>query len=177
LVALLGACNNGDVGDAPERHRINEQTATYRGIGLGNSRRQVTAALGKADPFRNDPAAPLRRPDANLAPAFDCKTGQRRGPHWGETLRYEQVTFIMDGGRVCDFIVTEAGAATNRGVAIGDQLEDSEAAYSDIKCGIANEGSEYPQFPYCAGYLGPRRFIWFGGDPIDTIQMNTERFG
>jgi hypothetical protein len=183
---LLTACNGDDglfgeggpdVGHAPERHRIDEHVATYRGVGFRDSATEVTAAFGRSPPLRNDPVTPLGRNHTyvDLAPSFRCVYP---GPGLGSdrTMRYEQVSFFLNRDLVCGFAVIEDGAATNRRVAVGDPLREAEDAYPDIECGTANEGTEYATFPYCAGRLRPSKYIWFGGNPINTIQMNNEGF-
>lgn len=67
--------------------------------------------------------------------------------------------------------VARPGAATSRGVAIGDPLDEAANAYPGLECGVKNEDSEYPTFRYCTGRVAADRDIWFGQDPIRSITM------
>ena len=70
-------------------------------------------------------------------------------------------------------IVNAEGARVDGGrVTIGDQLEPAEAAYR-LRCGTANEGSEYEHFPACTGKIARNRYVWFGGEPIRNVTLAT----
>ena len=90
-------------------------------------------------------------------------------------MRYPTITFSTCRGQVHDFGVTSEGATTRGGVAIGDDLDAAKDAYPKLRCGVANEGTEYEEYPYCTGRVAPQRFIWFGDDPIQTITLGARR--
>jgi hypothetical protein len=157
-----------------EERTIDEVAGSYRGAGVGDRRAAVSAALGEAVPLSgSEPLDPLGGGAEHGASGFLCK-GRAPGPR--EFLRYEEVVYLLDGGEVCGWILGRDGSATRAGVAIGDPLADAEAAYPGLVCDEAHQGDEDESFPYCAGRLEKRRYIWFGGDPIDTIQMNSEHY-
>jgi hypothetical protein len=64
-------------------------------------------------------------------------------------------------------------------VAIGDPLDKAKSAYPGIRCGrhtYANDqGINVIDFPYCAEMTAPSRYLWFGGDPIDTVEISTNK--
>ena len=178
--------------DIPPKDAIDEDAGTFRGVGFGHGRRKAVGAFGDTAPIRGRPITPLGRKqqDIHSAPAFNCWT---RDDFWGpvDWLLYEDVSFFLASGAICEFTVIEEGAATKRGVAIGDPLADAERAYPELECGVVDYGREHTDLaPTCVGRLGPLRrrqqpnsdrgdpgrWIWFGGDPIDTIQMNNRRF-
>ena len=60
---------------------------------------------------------------------------------------------------------------------IGDSLDEVRERYPGLRCGIRNEGTEYVEYPYCTGKLGPGRYIWFGENPVKSITMATQVMG
>jgi hypothetical protein len=69
--------------------------------------------------------------------------------------------------RVAVIDVVARGAATSRGVAAGDRIAQAKEAYPELRCGTIHDGQDRA----CAGKIGKRRFIWFGGDPIEAIAV------
>jgi hypothetical protein len=86
-------------------------------------------------------------------------------------LRYEDVQFTVYDDSVQDLSVAGSGVETTRGVGIGDDLDVVRAAYPTLRCGRANEGSEYERYEFCTGRVNDRLWIWFGGDPVDSITV------
>lgn len=89
---------------------------------------------------------------------------------------YPDVFVTSVRGRVNDLSVVAQQAQTRRDVGVGDGLAGARRAYPQLQCGTALEGSEYATYPVCTARLGPRRYIWFGEDPIDTIAMDVGPF-
>jgi hypothetical protein len=146
---------------------IDELAGSYRGVRFGDTRNAVLESFGEPPPTEYEGNSPLRRRSDSGAPAWNCDI--HPDLRLADFMRYEEVSFALDDGQVCDFVVIEGGAATQRGVAIGQELGKAKQVYPDLECGVANEGTDYRAYPYCAGKIAHQRFIWFGGDPIDTI--------
>jgi len=90
-----------------------------------------------------------------------------------DLLKYDNVAFIVGPSGVYAFIVTEDGAATTRGVAIGDSIEKARTAYP-VRCievagGESLLGGE-EFYPSCGATLDRLR-VWFGRDPIRSITL------
>ena len=155
---------------------MDELRGEYRGIAIGDSESKARSRFGR--PSRG------REGECDLCPAgttVDDELGQPTvvdsppGPPGSDrSLRYRRVVFMVSGGRVFGLLVTDRRAATRRGVGIGDPLERVSERYRALRCGIANEGSEYRTYPYCAGRLG-RLFVSFGEDPIKSITVSSTR--
>jgi hypothetical protein len=169
------------IGKAPEHKVINEEVPAFRGVPLGASKARITHRFGpvsSTNPERVQGSPLGVRPyDLKSDNAWDCVTGHDvlGNQHPAGVMRYRGVVLFTDR-RSCAFITTEDGAATQRGVAIGDPMDDAERAYPVLHCGTANEDTEYATYPFCAGRL-PHTWIWFGGDPIDTIQLSISPLG
>jgi len=171
---MLTACGS-EVGGAPERPRVDEAQGTYRGVGLEASAGEVIATFGKSPPLRNDPVIPLGSDLGELAIPWHppCPAGPGRI----RVLRYRWVSFGLLNNRVCEMIVAEDGAATQQDVAVGDSLDEAADAFPHFQCGdeYAGEGlfGNEATVPYCSGKVAEQRYLWFGGDPVNVIEMNT----
>jgi hypothetical protein len=156
---------------------IDENAGTYRGVGLGDPIPAIKHVFGEQRPAGDyEPGAPFRYPEGGHDGPLVISFGDY--DPFGPTFRYYDVVFIFKGRQgLGAFEVVEPGAATRRGVGIGDPLEAAERAYPELACGTVNEDTEYVEYPACAGKLGPGRFIWIGGDPIKSITMSTNSLG
>ena len=177
LAGLIGGCGTTHytnqpapitepLGSRPERHLIDERAGTYGGVGLGASPNTVERALG---PLVGGPAS-RRDPFQFFS---EIHAGDQSRPKTAGWLANNEVFFGLKGGQVADLTVRRDGSSTDRGVAIGDPLDDADGAYPGLTCGTAQLGSEYEQYPACTGQVAPDVFIWFGGDPIDAIELDT----
>lgn len=148
---------------------IDEQAGAYRGVRLGTSERRVIRAFGQ----------PERSP--GFAPAGESPSRARvpaslpANPNRGGLLKFRGVAFLgSPESGVYAFIVTQRGATTTRGVAIGDSLDVARSRY-DLRCtDVAGGesllgGEEF--YPSCRARLGRGIHIWFGGDPIRSITL------
>ena len=152
---------------------IDEQAGSYGGVTMGMRRADVVARLG--EPGEGDGFVPLGEsfPDVGGPPAVRVwPPGQRTPP---TAMRYEGVAFLVSSRGVYAFIVTEDGARTTRGVAVGDALADARRRYR-LGCGagVGREplfGGDRETYPTCRGTLDERRRIWFGEDPIRSIAV------
>ena len=142
---------------------IDEMRGTYRGVGLGGPREAMFAAFGVTKPAspENAAAMPLE--------------GETRGawtldypkPYCGMPIyRYQRAAFGFTCGKLLWIVTTEPGAQTARGVAVGDPLRNVAAAYPEAVCGTAGD-----QYAACSAKLAKGRFIWFGGNPVATIEL------
>lgn len=119
-------------------------------------------------------------------PAIRCRIRRRRseskhptrkdlrpsglGSREATYFRYEHAAFGFYGGELLWIDVAEPGAATERGVGIGDALETVRRAYPEVECSVLNEG-EVREFDACAGQILAQRYLWFGGDPATAIAI------
>ena len=169
MVATLLASCGGE--ETPEQGRIDELQGTYRGVGLEDSGSEVIGIFGKSPPLRSNPVTPTGRDvtELNFAPRVPCDLSHRGR---SAVFRYELVAFSLETPLVCDVKIIDEGAATTRGIAIGDSLDEAKDAYPNLRCGDFIRG-EALRVPFCSGRVAKHRYIWFGDDPIDSIEMNT----
>jgi hypothetical protein len=159
-------------------HAIDEVAGSYSGVGIGNDPARMmevfgpTRALGESDAFR-----PTGAQDFSEGPWFVQAAGG---------FAYEDVLFWLrpsdrgiggepaKTGRIWGFEITSPGVETARGVAMGDDLDAVQGAYSGFECG-ENDRGEYGTNNYCMGTVAPGRFLYFGGDPITSISVTQGR--
>jgi hypothetical protein len=164
--------------DAPAL--IDEVRGTYRGVGIGASAAAVRRALG-ARKFAGAGAPFWPLGAGSFAEVGGAMTIRYPGipstPRTPELLRYQQVSFLLLDDKVFALMITDDGAATSRGLAIGGDLDDADERYEGLNCEDVEIGDFGETFPYCAGVLAPERHIWFGQDPIRSITITTTSFG
>jgi hypothetical protein len=173
-LTALGGCGS-ESGTAEEKQAIDEKAGTYGGVGLDASAADVVDVFGESPPLGDDPVIPLGSDVTELdTSSSGCPPG---GP--GGWLRYEVVSFVLVDDRVCEVIIAEEGAATRRGVAVGDDLDAASEAYPEFECGEAADGEglfgTQPTFSYCTGSIGDH-YLWFGGDPVNVIELNAKPY-
>jgi hypothetical protein len=154
-------------GGQPTRNSIiDEASGTYRGLGLGDSRRAVQRKFGPPAPF--DPDQAIGGPPT-ITPPGPLTQEAARTDH---TLRYRGVSFSVIRGSVYAVIVTASGAQTRRGVAIGDPFARVKDEYPQADCEPAEGGliSER-DYPYCTIRIRRDRYLFFSHDPISDITM------
>lgn len=150
--------------------RIDDRRGTVNGVGIGDPVAAMERRFGEkqaADAYR-EPAVPL-----------SVDVGESEGPsHFGlgpPVYRYEHMSFFAEDGRIVAFMVV-GDAETTSGIAIGDDLDRVRDVYPRARCGEAPRG-EYGHYPACVVRLGPRRVVWFGGDPVSTIMAGIRELG
>ena len=170
LAVLAGGVACG--GDAttespPTRARvIDEVRGIYRGVRLESTPAEVHQVFGAKGPAgENEPGTPLK---GDAYGAWSIQYADRPCP--SPVNRYDYVAFGFSCGKLLWIVTTEPRAETTRGIAVGDPLVDVEQAYPEAICGKAG-GGEYQEYPACSAEVAERRFIWFGGDPITTIEL------
>lgn len=172
LCVAFGGCRDHTSGANPDALHVNERTGLVRGVGIGSSKAQVAARFGSYGRHpRAYPPEPLGTGDEGAGDPYYARSGPYHlGPgglpeRVQVTLRYRGVSFFTLYGRVFGFMVTKPEATTARGVSIGDHLGDAREKYPELKCEGASEGETgVADAAECSGRVGPRRFIWFGGD-------------
>ena len=172
LALALAAC--GEAEPTP----IDELRGTYRGVGIGDSPKEVRRVFGDTDATTSGgPITPRKAGFSELggptSMAPSCPPGDP-----GQVLRYDDVSFLYCQGRVWAFIVAAHGARTRREVALGDDLSSARERYGPkVRCGEAPIGEGGDTFPYCSGQLSRNRWIWFGRDPVESITVSAARIG
>ena len=174
--ALAGGCSrDGDVADPPTVRSIDEVAGTYRGVGLGDAASAAIHRFGEPQEI-DGPATPvgvdwedggplfLRNPDGYIDPP--------------NQLRYRDVALLATPRGIHAVIVADPAAATARGVAIGDPLDDAARAYPSLRCSRESDAGEHgTDPPRCHGRIAPNRYIWFGNDPIQVIALSPTPMG
>lgn len=171
-----GCGNDGAAGPKPLRF-VDTRTATYRGVGLEDSIRTVRRRLGRPLKVRdfNDEAAAAEEPVVDFPRALPA--ADQVSPYDPEPeLFYRRVTFLAHGTRVRGFFAHRGRVVTERGVGIGDPLAEVHDAFPELDCKAADYG-EYGKVDKCDGRLGRKRYVWFGGDPVNVIFMLNSRIG
>jgi hypothetical protein len=178
-ITLIAADDHGSerrrtLGVKPEMHLIDEMAGTYAGVGLLDSSATVRTALkGVRSVAIGDPWIPQ---DIHTPEHRFFKFPDRPLKSEGELVN-RGAYFNLTNGLVVDIGVFQDGAATLRGVAVGDALSEAGQAYPGLACGTIHQGPDSDiDAQVCSGRVAPRRFIWFGGDPIDLIDLNLHRF-
>lgn len=172
----LSACGGGGGNAAPSSPDgpIDTKQGSYRGVGLGDDVATMHREFGPQEPAEEgERIVPRSLEDENdYSPiVIQLTPPDSASPAQEQAYRYEYVVFLVRKGRIGAVIVNADGARVDGGrVTIGADLETARAAYS-VRCGTANEGSEYEEFPACTGKIGPERHIWFGNDPIRNVTL------
>jgi hypothetical protein len=170
LLAVLAGCGSDPAPHPPVT--VDEQAGTYRGVGIGSTRAEARRELGRVAGRPTDPLAPIGA-DALETGIPPSPRDPRPSPgiaFW----RFDDVVMAAGAGRAWLLAVTKQDAVTRAGVGVGNDLDEVRAAYPDAECGTANEGTEYTQFDYCTLRVAPRRYLWFGYDPVRSITMSRE---
>jgi hypothetical protein len=178
LCALsLAACggDGDDVGPAQEPGgAIDTRAGTYRGVGLGDDVATMEREFGSQVPAAEGERIVARSVEGEND--YGPRVIQLTPPESASTAellayRYEHVVFLVLRGRIGAVEVNADGARLDGGaVRIGGELEAAGEQYG-LRCGTAYEGSEYEEYPACTGKIAPRRYVWFGGDPIRNVTM------
>jgi hypothetical protein len=168
--------------DEPAPHAarvIDELRGTYRGVGLGDSARDIRRVFGRGQEGGDGPFMPLgARNFVEVGGAMFIRTpGFPSTPRTPRLLRYQDVSFLLVDDKVYALMIGEARAATQEGLAVGDDIDAVGERYDDLNCDVTEVGDFGDELPYCAGKLAPGRHIWFGQDPIRSITLATTGFG
>jgi hypothetical protein len=152
---------------------IDEHAASYRGIAIGATAADIRRAFG--EPGSGEGFFPLDESFGEIGGAPAVVNWPRDWRGRPTVLRYESVAFLVGPEGLFAFVVTERGARTRRGVAIGDPLAKAVRAYGlgciDQPYGEPLFGGDVPTFRTCRGTVDRRIRIWFGRDPIRSITL------
>ncbi len=177
-VAALVSCGQGssEEGDVKTPARavqiVDIKGGSYRDVRLGTGRTELFAEFGESAPIAIDePATTLANPEGSdgapvviLDRPFDI-------------YRYQHVVAMFSDRRLRVLLIDDPEAATAEDVAIGDPLDQVKEVYGSPTCGLAQENTEYEPYPACYLKLSPDRHVWFGGDPIRSIEIAEMRIG
>jgi hypothetical protein len=167
------------VADSGERPlSIDERRGTVEGVGVGDSEDDVREVFGRPEIENGGPYTPLGESPVEIGGPLSIPIPDRGRGEPPPALRYDDVAFLMVDGKVLSFMVTADGSHTTRGVGVGDDLDDVRKAFPGIRCGESPPFGEpilpfdEPEsYPYCRGTLRPKRFIWFGEDPVGNVTI------
>jgi hypothetical protein len=153
---------------------IDTKRGTYRGVGLGDDVPTMHREFGPQEPAEEGERIVPRsvEEDNDYSPTvIQLTPPDSASPAQEQAYRYDHVVFLVRKGLIGAVIVNAEDALVDGGkVRIGGDLETAEEAYR-LRCGIANEGSEYEEFPACTGKLAERRYVWFGGEAIRNVTL------
>jgi hypothetical protein len=82
-----------------------------------------------------------------------------------------QITFVR--GRVAAMVISDRGASTRRGIAVGGPMRSVTTAYV-AACRTENRGAEFTQLAECEAKIAPQRYVIWTGDPILAATLSTE---
>jgi hypothetical protein len=152
---------------------IQTKPGTYRGVGIGDDVTAMHRTFGPQPPAAEGERIVARSvgEENDYSPSVIQLPPLARASPPYRASRYEHVVFLARGRRIGALLVNADGARLDGGdVRIGGELETAGQAYG-LRCGTANEGSEYEKFPACTGKISARRYLWFGGDPIRNVTI------
>lgn len=168
-VLAAGCTHAARVGESPV---VDEDVGSYGGVTLGSMEEEVRRVFG--EPGDGAEFSPLGESWSEVGGAPAVRNWP---PGWEgrpTVLRYDGVAFLVGPKGVFAFVVSEEGAATKRGVAIGDPLARARRA-DGAGCGQQPYGESLfggtRSFSWCRTTIGHRVRLWFGRDPIRSITV------
>jgi hypothetical protein len=175
IAAAIGIIlvRNGDEASSETRRAavVDERTGAFRGVRMGASAESVRRLLG--EPAEGPGFAPAGASPAEIGVPQSIPSAGAAAPP--TLLKYDDVTFLLGPSGVYGFIVAADGAATTRGVAIGDEMEKARTAYGgsciDVAGGESLLGGGHEFYPSCGATLDNQLRVWFGRDPIRSITL------
>jgi hypothetical protein len=146
----------------------------FRGVGLGDSERQLGDVLGPPKRKLRGEAASEAIPPVSVpygVPDRDQTSRISTDTDW----LYPGVTIRTAFRRVYAFYVTGRGIGVRGGAGIGDDLEVARKSYPEFDC--EPDEFETATIKKCDGRIAPGRYVWYGGDPIDVIILQDKPIG
>jgi hypothetical protein len=154
---------------------VSLEAGSYRGVRLGDRPAKLFAEFGRREPITAaEPFTTLANPEGSYA-APVVTDPARKGPF--SYYRYEHVAAMFNEGELRLLLIDDPSAATAEGIRMGGPLDRVKSVYKNATCGLAQENTEYEPYPACYLPLSPDRHVWFGGDPISSIEIAAMRIG
>ncbi len=150
---------------------VDERTGGYRGIAPGAPAARARRIFGEPVIDSSDYAPrPLDTEPSQVS-------GPRSRPGDWQPWRYEKLVVFASGGRIRGYLTTDRSAQTQTRVGVGDSLVLAERRQPGLVCDGVTLGSDavIPSYPACQGPLSSGHWIFFGGDPIDSIWVQERR--
>lgn len=173
-VGALG-CSTTDSASGPSDESgtpvtIDERAGTYRGVGLGSSRRAARQRLGDGPAGPDEPLAPVGRKPLVTGVPPGPRTPAGRAP--STVWRFPGAAMVADDGEAWLAVFAAEDARTAAGVGVGSRLDEARKAYPGSYCAIANAGTEYVSFDFCTARVSAGRYVWFAYDPIRSVTVS-----
>ncbi len=164
ICLALAACGaTGSSTPGQSRGGISVAAGSYAGVHLGVTTQRLHALLGNRLRTNDNPYyTPAQAPP--LLPADNYHD-------WV----YPDVGATFVDGRVASLTVYGLGAATGRGVGIGDPLSTVPRAYPGARC-EPRRGGVNPAAPGCQVTAGHGIWVYFSDDPIKLIALSAYPF-
>ena len=160
-LAACGSSSTSTPGQA--RGAITVAAGSYAGVHLGFTIAALQSRLGRPLHTNDNPYyTPEQAPPLLAADNYNDWVYPDVG-----------VTFIA--GRVASLTVYGLGAATGRGIGIGDPLAGVSSAYPGARCQPARGGVN-PEAPGCQVNAGNGVYVYFSDSPIKLIALSAYPF-
>src|SRR4051812_20984672 len=147
-----------------QRLQINERRGSVGRVSLRQPQSEATKTLGGPG---------LDAPHSLPLPDFLPQTSQ------DATARGAGLSVTFAHGKVASIIVWRAGATTSHGIAVGDQLAKVRLRYAAAirRCDPGKPREDGVRPAQCRLKIGPGDYLFFGGNPIQTVVLSTQPFG
>lgn len=169
---LSAACGEDEPG---HDEFVELRSGSFRGVKLGDSEQRLRQVLGPPTDKLRGEAAIKAMPPVSLPfglPDRDQTSSVSTDTDWV----YPGVTIRTAFDKVYAFYITGRDIAARDGAGIGQDLDVAREHQPTLDC----EPSVHPEFgsvQKCDGKIAARRYVWFGGDPIDVIILEDRAIG
>jgi hypothetical protein len=160
---VVGAAVHGADGAAQGGPtEVDARTGVVAGVRIGDTAGQIETKLGRAT-FGNEFSPRRTRPFTGplAIPAPDSIQAA--------VAQYQSHAFLIGSIGTYSLKTVAPGAATQRGVGVGEPLSAVRQAYPGTRCGRYLQG-EGTAFDWCSARIGLNA-VFFGGDPIASITV------
>jgi hypothetical protein len=156
-VATAGCATGDDETRADDRPVVvSTREGTVRGVGIGDWPADVERVFGR------------RLGSRGFVPFGEVRFAGPQTIHGGGDLyQYRDFVFLA-ASKVFALGTTADGAATEKGVGVGDPLTAIREAYPETTCGEYDYGET--GHPWCRTLVGPN-LVFFGDDPVTSITV------
>lgn len=181
--SAVTAC--GAAGKPPAlRAVITVSPPSYRGVRFGDDVKRIRNVFGTGQPYDGESggADPIGAHTPDFSGSIvEGNPGSRKRPVALRDLgaqRYKVASFGLYRGRVYSFLVIDRGAGIDTGLRIGAPLANAHRRFAELTCvsGLTYE-DRTPTTSACFGQIAPKAWVWFGGDPIASIEISRYRLG